>query len=88
MFGLVDSEVVDGTTYIFVGCTGGSGNGVGDVQRCKASTTCSKSLRVVSPDSKLGFIYAGGLVSSEMILMADWWSTFFELTAGKLKCLG
>ena len=71
--GLVNYAVVGGVTFTPGSCngwgfwTGESVGGVGAVQRYRASETFSKALLVVYPDSKLGVIDDGGLVSIEMI---------------------
>ena len=70
---------VDGGNYTLESCIGGAvwtgGSGAGDctVKHCKAYVTCSESLHVLSPTSKLGVFDDGDLVRSEMISTAYWW---------------
>ena len=65
----MSSSVVGGGTSTLVNCNGRSVVGSVSVQRFKASATCSKVLRVVSPATKLGVVNDSGLVRSERIFM-------------------
>ena len=62
----MDSSVVDGGTSTIGSCTGGSLSGGVYVQLYKAYETCSKSLHVLPPDSKIGVVNDGGFVRSEI----------------------